>query len=344
VLRARVLVLVALLLLAGCTGRRADRTPEPAPTGGSATSPGSSGLPAPDQSGRPGPGGPGVQVPQGQSTGDLTFGGQQRTYRLYRPAGLRSPAPLVIVLHGAAGSGRQAEAAYGWDAEADIGRFLVAYPDGVSHTWNVDSDCCGAAARDDVDDVGFISRLAGSFGPLVDTSRIFATGISNGAMMAYRLACDTGIFAAIGPDSGTMINDCDHPAPLSIIHIHGTADGIIPYNGGPGRLDNAGAGSRLPAKIDGPSVPSLIATWRKTDNCGAARSTTAGIVTTSTATCPGGRAVQLITIAGAGHQWPGGRTAPVLQRMLHLDPPSTALQATPTIWQFFAAHPKSGAG
>ena len=333
--RARVLVMVALLLLAGCTGRRLDRTPEPAPTSSSATPSGSSA--------RPVPGGSGVAVPDGQSTGALTVGGQQRTYRLYRPAGLTSAAPLVVFLHGAAGSGRQAEAAYGWDAEADSGKFLVAYPDGVGHTWNVDSDCCGAAARDDVDDVGFITRLAGSFGSLVDNSRIFATGISNGAMMAYRLACDTKIFAAIGPDSGTMINNCAHPVPLSIIHIHGTADGIIPYNGGPGRLDNAGAGSRLPAKIDGPSIPSLIATWRKTDDCGAARSTTAGPVTTSTATCPGGRAVELITIAGAGHQWPGGRTAPVLERILHLDPPSTALQATPTIWKFFAAHPRTGA-
>jgi len=321
--RARVIVLVVLLLLAGCTGRRLDRNREPAPTGGQA--------------------GPGAAVPVGQSEGTLTVGGQQRTYRLYRPAGLSSAVPLVMVLHGAAGSGRQAEAAYGWDAEADSGKFLVAYPDGVGHTWNVDPDCCGAAARDDVDDVGFITRLADSFGPLVDKSRIFATGISNGAMMAYRLACDTKTFAAIGPDSGTMINSCDHPAPLSIIHIHGTADTIIPYDGGPGRIDNAGAGARLPAKIDGPPIPSLIATWRRTDHCAAPHSTTAGSVTTSTATCPAGRTVELITIAGAGHQWPGGRNLPVLQRALHLDPPSTALQATPTIWTFFAAHPKTGA-
>ena len=340
--RARALVLVILLLLAGCTDRRPDDSPRPAPTGGSAapSAPsGSTGGPAPEQS-VPGTGGPGVSVPEGQSAGELTVGGQQRTYRLYRPAGL-TVAPLVIVLHGAAGSGRQAEAAYGWDAEADNGKFLVAYPDGIGHTWNVDADCCGAAARDDVDDVGFVSRLAGSFGSLVDPSRVFATGISNGAMMAYRLACDTRIFAAIGPDSGTMINNCPHPAPLSIIHVHGTADQIIPYDGGPGRLDNAGADARLPAKIDGPSVPSLIATWRRTDKCGAARTTTAGTVTTSTSACPGGRAVELITIAGAGHQWPGGRSAPVLQRLLHLDPPSTALQATPTIWAFFAAHPRT---
>jgi len=334
VVRARVLVLVALLLLAGCTGRRLERNPQPEETGGATTSSGS----APSGSAPSGSASAGTPVAQGKSTGSMTVGGQQRTYRLYRPAGLTSAAPLVIVLHGAAGSGRQAEDSYGWDAEADSGKFLVTYPDGVGHTWNVDADCCGAAARDNVDDVGFITRLAGSFGSLVDKSKIFATGISNGAMMSYRLACDTKIFAAIGPDSGTMINSCAHPASLSIIHIHGTADTIIPYNGGPGRTGDLGAGSRVPRKIDGPSVPSLIATWRKIDHCGAPTTSASGSVTISTATCPGGRAVELITIAGAGHQWPGGRQAPVAQRLLGLDPPSTALQATPTIWKFFAAH------
>jgi polyhydroxybutyrate depolymerase len=315
-----VLFLVALLLLAGCTGRRLDRNTQPPPTGGTASA--------------------GQQVAVGKSTGTMTVGGQERTYRLYRPAGLSSSAPLVIVLHGAAGTGQQAEDSYGWDTQADSSKFLVAYPDGIRRTWNVDPDCCGVAARDDVDDVGFVTKLAGSFGALVDSRRVYATGISNGAMLAYRLACDTDVFAAIGPVSGTMINQCAQPKPISIIHIHGTADRTIPYDGGPGKRDNAGAGSRLPAKIDGPAIPSLIDRWRKTDRCGQATSTKSGSVTVSTATCPGGRAVELITIAGAGHQWPGSRPAPVAQRLLALDPPSTALQATSTIWTFFSEHPR----
>ena len=307
--RLRVLSLAVLLvLLAGCRGR--DVAPEP-DTG----------------------------PPVGKSSATMTVDGQQRTYRVYRPAGLRSSAPLVIVLHGAAGTGQQAEDSYGWDAQADGGKFLVAYPDGIRRTWNVDPDCCGVAARDDVDDVGFITKLAGSFGPLVDPRRTYATGISNGAMLAYRLACDT-VFAAIGPVSGTMINPCPQPKPISIIHIHGTADHTIPYDGGPGKRDNAGAGSRLPAKIDGPAIPSLIDRWRKTDGCAAPKSTSSGSVTTSIATCPGGRAVELITIAGAGHQWPGSRPTPVAQRLLGLDAPSTALRATPTIWTFFSEHPR----
>lgn len=308
----RVLVLVTLLLLAGCTARR-ERGTGPAP------------APVP---------------PVGQSAGTLDVDGLQRTYRVYRPANLAEPAPLVLVLHGAAGSGRQAEDSYGWDAEAERGGFLVVFPDGVGRTWNVDPDCCGEAAAQNADDIGFLTALAGSFAALVDTRRIYATGISNGAMMSYRLACDTGILAAIAPVSGTMINACPAPQPLSIIAIHGTADRTIPYGGGPGRRDNQGAGARLPAKIDGPAIPSLMSTWRTVNRCAAARSTVAGPVTTSTATCPGNRAVELVTIAGAGHQWPGGRDAPVAQKLFGLDAPSTAMQATPTIWRFFAAHPK----
>ena len=306
-MRVGIPALVTLLLLAGC-------------------------VPAPDPAPEP-------DVRVGKSTGTLTVDGRERTYRVYRPAALPKSAPLVLVLHGAVGTGRQAEESYGWDAEADSGKFLVVYPDGVNRTWNVDPDCCGAAAAGNVDDVGFLTRLAGSFGPLVDEARIFAAGISNGAMMSYRLACDTKIFAAIAPVAGTMINSCADPRPLSIIAIHGTADRTIPYHGGPGRRDNEGAGARLPAKIDGPPIPSLMATWRTIDGCAPPRSTTVGAVTTSTATCPDGSAVELITIAGAGHQWPGGIQAPVAQRLLGLDAPSTAIQATPTIWKFFAAHP-----
>ena len=277
------------------------------------------------------------EPPVGKSSHTLTVDGRERTYLLYRPATAPRNAPLVVVLHGAVGTGRQAEQAYGWDAEADKGGFVVAYPDGVNRTWNASPDCCGVAARDNVDDVAFITRLVAAVP--ADPDRVYATGISNGAMLTYRLACETDIFAAIAPVAGTMINDCPAPKPVSIIHIHGDKDPTIPYAGGPGRRSNDGTG-RLPAKIDGPAVPALIDTWRRTDACAPPATRKTGVVTTSTATCPDGRAVELITIAGAGHQWPGSRPAPVAQRLFHLDPPSEALAATPAIWQFLNAHPK----
>jgi polyhydroxybutyrate depolymerase len=281
----------------------------------------------------------------GSNAYSTTVGGMTRTYRVYRPKSLPgSGVPLVIVLHGAAGDGRQTETSYGWDGEADSGHFVVVYPDGYKRTWNASSACCGQAASQNIDDVGFIKQLVGTLSRQlpIDANRVYATGISNGGLLVYRLACETTLFAALGPDSTTMINSCPSPAPISIIHIHGTADTTIPYGGGPGKRDNDGTGN-IPIKIDGPPIPTLIATWRTTDHCGQSMDTTSGVVTTSIATCPGSRTVELITINGAGHQWPGQPgPGPIASKLLSLDPPSNALNATDVMWKFFAAHPGTG--
>jgi polyhydroxybutyrate depolymerase len=269
----------------------------------------------------------------GSSTQIISVRGAKRTFHVYVPAHMSGAAPLLVMLHGGFGSGTQAERAYHWDSEADTGHFVVAYPDGLSKAWNAGGGCCGRPAANNVDDVGFITqmitRIQGE--TTIDPARVYATGISNGGIMAYRLACDTKIFAAIGPDSATMLGSCPNPAPISVIHVHGSADKLVPYNGGKGEGI---------AHINGPAVPALIAGWRATDNCASPVASTSGEVTTSTADCPSGRTVQLVTIAEAGHQWPGGASRPVVQRLLHLDPPSTALNATDTIWRFFAAHHK----
>jgi polyhydroxybutyrate depolymerase len=272
-------------------------------------------------------------VPVGSSTQTLTVDGRARTVHLYRPASLPDKAPLVVFLHGGFGSGDQAERYYGWDARADAEHFVVAYPDGVNHAWAVGGGCCGTPADTGVNDVAFLVQVVTTISRQlpVDPDRVYATGISNGGLMAYRLACDTTVFAAIGPDSATLLGPCPTPAPLSVIHIHGTADRNIPYDGGRG--DGY-------AHIDGPAVPALIGTWRTVDGCPVPTVTTANVVTTSLANCPDGRAVELITIAGAGHQWPGSPDRPVLQRLLGTDPPSPAVDATSVIWQFFAAHPR----
>jgi polyhydroxybutyrate depolymerase len=172
----------------------------------------------------------------------------------------------------------------------------------------------------------------------LDPSRIYVAGISNGGMLAYRLACDTAIFAAVVAVSTTMLGDCPAPEPISVLHIHGTADETVPYAGGPGRWDGAGR-EGVPATVDGPAVPDLARRWRQIDRCAAPQTSTEATVTTETASCPGGRAVTLITIAGAGHQWPGSRQR-AAGRLLGLDPPATELDATATGWQFFASHPR----
>jgi polyhydroxybutyrate depolymerase len=272
-------------------------------------------------------------LPAGSSAHSIEVDGVSRTYIVYRPASLPARAPVVVMLHGGFGSASQAQKSYGWDAEADQGHFVVAYPDGLGHAWNTGGGCCGVPGKTNTDDTGFITAMVSAIGRLVpvDADRVYATGISNGGIMAYTLACRTAIFAAIGPDSATELGSCPAPHPLSVIHIHGTADKSIPYQGGEG----SGV-----AHIDGPSVPALNARWRDIDHCSAPVVRTAGAVTTSTASCPAGQAVELISIAGAGHQWPGAASRPLLQRLLGTDPPSTALNATQVIWQFFAAHPR----
>jgi polyhydroxybutyrate depolymerase len=272
-------------------------------------------------------------IPAGSSSHMISVGGVARSYLVYRPVTLPAAAPLVVMLHGGFGTGAQAERSYHWDAEADRGHFVVAYPNGLDRAWNTGGGCCGVPGRTGTDDIGFITAMVSAIEHQVpvDPRRVYATGISNGGIMAYTLACHTTLFAAIGPDSATELGSCPVPAPVSVIGVHGTADTNIPYRGGPG--DGV-------ARIDGPAIPALNATWRRIDHCAAPAVKTAGVVTTSTAACPAGRTVELITIAGAGHQWPGAAPDWLAQRLLHTDPPSTALNATQVIWRFFAAHAK----
>jgi polyhydroxybutyrate depolymerase len=263
-------------------------------------------------------------VLEGTSVHTMAFGGLDRTYRLHKPPGLTAAAPLVVMLHGATGTGELAEKSYGWDQLADSAKFVVAYPDGIGRSWN-GHGCCSKAMRENIDDVGFITAMVGQISAdlPIDKLRVYAAGISNGGILSYALACNSGIFAAIGPDSATMLDPCPAPHPTSVIHIHGTADKLVPYHGG-----------NATSAVNGPPVPDVNAFWLKVDQCGAANVTTHAPLTTSIAACADKRSVELITIDGGKHQWPGGST--FLEKR---DPTSQALNATQTIWQFFAAHP-----
>ena len=240
--------------------------------------------------------------------------------------------PLVVVLHGGFGTGLGAERAYHWDDTAARFGFVVLYPDGFERAWNAGS-CCGAPQRRNIDDVGFLSALIGRVvrDEDLDPNRIYITGMSNGAMMAYRMACDAPFaIAAIGPVAGTLTAACKQPKPTSVLAIHGLADQNVPFAGGVGK------GFTHDSR---PSVPASIARWRKIDGCAAPVDRTSGSVNESLSRCIHGRAVELITIAGAGHQWPGAVPPPALARvLLQLDQPSAAMNATATLWQFFNAH------
>lgn len=277
-------------------------------------------------------------VSVGTSTHTVAVDGGSRTYRTYLPAGLdlSKPVALVVMLHGGFGSARQAEESYGWDAAADADQFVVAYPDGRGRAWNAGS-CCGRPAADATDDVAFIERVVNDVGARIhlDSRRTFVTGMSNGAMMALRLACKTRLFAAVAPVAGAQMVPCGNPEPTSVLQIHGTADQSVPLDGSPG----SGRG-HVPAHTP---IPVSIERWRSVDGCDRPTVTVEGAVTTSSASCPSGRAVTLITVDGAGHQWPGASERNVrLHELLGADPPSDALDATKVIWRFFADHPAPG--
>jgi polyhydroxybutyrate depolymerase len=253
---------------------------------------------------------------------------------------------LVVVLHGGGGNGPAAARQTRFNAEADRQGFMIAYPDGTdrarpvmallgkkgSLTWNA-GRCCGYAMDNQIDDVAFIRAMVDAIAHEfpIDRRRIYATGISNGAMMAYRLACEASdIFAAVGSVSGPLVtNRCAPGNPVAVIHVHGTDDGYVPEKGGVGPKWRG---------LNYPSVQDTISFWVAANGCGREPKRSqpvAGVELVEYGGCRNGTAVAYYSIKGGGHAWPGG------DRMaFFLDAPSNAIAATPLIWQFFAAHPK----
>ena len=291
----------------------------------------------------------------GSSEQAITVDGRIRMYRAYRPPRLARTAPLVVMFHGGLGSARQAESAYGWNALADREGFVVLYPDGVDAAWNVGGDCCGLAPAEGVNDVAFVAAAITDLRTRVslDPGRTYAAGMSAGGMMAYRMACDTTLFAAIGPVAATQLGDCPNPAPTSVIHVHGTADPTVPFDG------SKGSGSELGlAQIVGPAIAALHATWRGIGRCGGDVISTARGVTTETAECPEGRTVELVIIEGGAAEWPGVARSGPLDASPSPTPMSTstgtvavptvgptvapsgvaAYDTTAQLWAFFKAH------
>lgn len=278
---------------------------------------------------------PGVPTNRpGSHAETITVGNVERTFSTYVPAGLGAgPVPMVVMLHGGFGSARQAESAYGWDAMADAHRFIVVYPNGIGRSWNAGT-CCGPAMKRNVDDVAFITQVVASVERRhpIDRKRVFVTGMSNGAMMAERLACETTVFAAVASVAGAQMVPCDAPSPVSMLHIHGLADHNVPFDGSQGT-------GRATVPVH-PPVTRTIDAWRRIDGCSAPVVTVEGVVTRSVSTCENGRGVELVTVAGAGHQWPGSKKSrPIAAKALGIDQPSTAMNATDEIWSFFEAHP-----
>ena len=259
----------------------------------------------------------------------LTVDGLPRTARVHVPASYdpARPTPLVLDLHGYSMSGLTQAELTRLPAKADAAGFVVVHPDGTGAPlgWNAGA-CCGTAASTGVDDVGFVDALLAELDArlCVDPRRIYATGFSNGGFLAHRLACERAdVFAAIAPVSGVIgVATCAPSRPVPVLHVHGTADTVVPFAGSPG--------------LGFPSVDATITGWIARDQCAAPAVETfaqGDARCVSYRGCAGGAEVALCTITGGGHTWPSGGPFPGGHQ-------STDLDATATIWDFFVAHPR----
>jgi polyhydroxybutyrate depolymerase len=278
---------------------------------------------------------------------NLTHGKRVRTYLLHVPphAATRKPLPIVLVFHGGGGNAKGQKAWCGLDGIADQEGFLAVYPNGTGRfssqrmlTWNAGT-CCGYARAQAVDDVGFVIALLTDLAvhTSVDPTRVYATGMSNGAMMSYRLAVEASErIAAIAPVAGSMVVESFTPRrPMSVMHFHSVDDTRALYQGG----------WRPLTRVMHTPVEETIARWVRYDDCSTPPQigpTLHGTVengeATHTATkilygpCRQGTEVVLWKLTGAGHVWPG--PGPTYPKWL-LGTPTRVINASQEMWKFF---------
>lgn len=197
---------------------------------------------------------------------ETTFGGD-RPVKLHVPASYQcgSSAPLLFMLHGYTSTGDIEEFYFNLTAASDAKGFLYAHPEGTkdsqqSQFWNATDACCnfhGSKVDDSTYLVGLIDEIAAEYD--IDPKRVYLFGHSNGAFMAYRMACDhADRIAAIGGLAGAMFQDpskCAATEPVSVLAIHGTLDASIAYAGG------------LIGANTYPSATTTVADWAKIDGC-----------------------------------------------------------------------------
>lgn len=244
------------------------------------------------------------------TTHQMVFATKPRSYGLFVPEGLdTTPKPVVFVLHGGMGNGRHAQQITGMSKLAKQQGFIAVYPDGAQakagimrrmKTWNA-GECCGAAVKQGSDDVGFLKAVIEDIARqhMIDRKRIYFTGHSNGAMMAYRVACEAPeMVAAIVPISGTLaLSDCRAGQPVPVLHIHGTGDNNVPLDGGKGKRSIAGVEHR--------SVWETLRLLSKKRDCKPPMIQRTATGKMYSYQCNNGAPFFLQLIEGGGHPWPG---------------------------------------
>ncbi len=290
-------------------------------------------------------GGCGKGATSGVTTEQLTVDGTTRDYLLSIPDSYdpSTRAPLIFNFHGL-GSNKEQQALYtGMNQKAGADGYVVITPDGTGadlRHWTF-PPLPGSAV-----DVAYVKALLATTARslCIDPKRVYATGMSNGAIFSTALACALpGRFAAIAPVAGVNATKvCSSGSPrTSVLAFHGTADPIVPYAGGryfagANPLDDtpprAGAARAQP-------VDDAVAGWAAFDGCGTPATTTpeaGGIEHVVYPDCPTGGAVELYRVVDGGHTWPGA--FPI--NTARLGPTTSAIDATALMLAFFDAHPR----
>lgn len=279
----------------------------------------------------------------GTYTFSLSVGGVPRYYMIHLPSQYNKsePAPLMVAMHGGGGSMlvQSRDKIYGLISKSNKEGFVVVFPNGYSAlpsgafaTWNA-GECCAEAHKKNSDDVGFIKMMLEDLKSKIrfKEDQVFAIGMSNGGMMAYRLACEApelfkGIASVTGTDNTVT---CSPERAISILHIHALDDPNVLYNGGKG--EGAFKGKFEPIAFK--PVTEAINKWRERYSCSP---TPKRILSQDKAYCDlyegckDGAKVQLCITEDGGHSWPGTDGIPIGKGK-----PSQAIVANDVIWDFF---------
>ncbi len=292
---------------------------------------------------------PASPLAPGDHVFQIRYDGLDRRYIVHVPPPVGTgPLPVMLALHGGGGSAAQFERDNGLNAVADRHAFLAVYPDGTGPlrstllTWNAGPTCCGWAEQHHVDDVGFLLAVIDDLARRtpVDRHRVWVTGHSNGAIMAYRFAAEEAdVVAAIVPVSGAMSVASFHPSrPVAILDIHSVDDPRALYNGGWGP-PFPGTNSRVLHR----PVMAGLAQWAASNGCaptpdsisttpGTGRNQGQSVTEFRYRGCRAGGEIVHLRLRGVGHGWPGATVRPLMERIL--GPGTTLVDASEAAWQF----------
>ena len=263
----------------------------------------------------------------------------ERYYLLHIPSLYNDqPTSVILALHGGMGSAEGIAQNYDLVEKSDKEGFVVAFSNGASRfpsgkraTWNA-GDCCGYAVTSKSDDVGFIKKVAEDIRKKINVEKMFATGMSNGGMMVYRLACEipedfTAIAAVAGTDN---YYDCKTKKPISVMHIHSEKDKHVLFKGG------CGPNCIIRSETEHTSVADTISKWVKSNRC---NKKVERIFENENAycdlykNCNNDTLVKLCVTKDGGHSWPGLKISS--ENRFEKNVSSQAISATDEIWKFF---------